>query len=600
MNQEELLEIIKKRIIENNNSWHLSINGCWGIGKSYCWNLLVEEINTFNKNIYNEKEKKYFIYVSFFGKESIEDIEKDIKNQYYKIKYGYLANKILQNSTKITKKITEEFLDKSIEINLLNLLKLDFGNNFIFCFDDLERLSRNINIQDIMGLIESYTKKTTLLLIYNYNLIYKKKDFNLFKEKILDFQYNLTDISQNTIENYIENEKKLKYENQYQETLEFSTSNESEQFIEKLKKRNAYKDKAINILKCNYLNYNHKNLRTLRKIIYLFDELINTLININIEVDEEDLFKLCIPLIIDLSIIKEIDKVKERIKPKLSFQGSFQNEESFYYKYKIDINKSEILEQLLFFIEKIQFNNLNKIKKQEIVENIIENLVNSLYNFNLYDTTFIKETINQYIDLLGTNDAKKFNSFLNIIRATSYSIHLINTYNIDSLIGSIDNLTNLSIEAVKLLIENKTDKKDYIKSIETLLTINFNNAENEKYIGSFFRKLLELIKTEKLKIYQITFQKAFHEEEYEKCFEIFENNNEIILNNLYIFNNIINQSCSKDYINFIKILKPYLNNNSDYIKLIIERLNELDVTDPIITFRKKSIIDYYKENTIFA
>lgn len=112
------LEEKLKNILEKDESV-VSINGKWGIGKTYFW-------HKFKKDL---KDKKT-AYVSLFGKETIADIRTDIFLQVIS-----KSKKAVGSVKKLAKNIKVPFVDISTLIALLD--NQDF-KDVIVCFDDFE------------------------------------------------------------------------------------------------------------------------------------------------------------------------------------------------------------------------------------------------------------------------------------------------------------------------------------------------------------------------------------------------------------------------------------------------------------------------------
>lgn len=161
----------------------VALNGEWGIGKTYFWDLFVK------KNLAHKLEKKEVVYVSLFGKETLKDIQTDIILQISK--FGKLHDKI--TSIVGTSKI------KGIDISsVLSLAtKTDF-EGIVICFDDFERKSDKLDSKDILGLISQFKeqKNCKIIMIYNQNEVNKddKKIVSDYKDKVIDYElhYRLT------------------------------------------------------------------------------------------------------------------------------------------------------------------------------------------------------------------------------------------------------------------------------------------------------------------------------------------------------------------------------------------------------------------------
>lgn len=168
------------------------ISGDWGIGKTY-----------FLKNVFL-KEREY-IYISLFGSSSIEAIKTEIYSKLNKkcnmigkikkvlyradgnnIGLGPISLPITYWETDINEAIGKNIRDKVLTVVI----------------DDIERKSKEINIEDILGTIETLSEidNINVILVANENKIeeYDKNKFLNFKEKIIQKTYNIHKYSKDT------------------------------------------------------------------------------------------------------------------------------------------------------------------------------------------------------------------------------------------------------------------------------------------------------------------------------------------------------------------------------------------------------------------
>ena len=186
------------------------ITGEWGIGKTYHYkNNLQHQISatsTLNNNL-----KKYKpILISLFGKNSIDEIQTDIFLSLFPI----LKNKSLKIAANLGKALIKgilaynklgEYSNSITEVendseNLINF------NDLVLCFDDLERISQKLNIEEFIGFVNNLVEneKAKVIIITNENKIIQK-NFNALKEKVIGnsilFIPNLDESIVNLIEN---------------------------------------------------------------------------------------------------------------------------------------------------------------------------------------------------------------------------------------------------------------------------------------------------------------------------------------------------------------------------------------------------------------
>lgn len=178
------------------------ISGKWGSGKTYFWKDIKE----------NKLTDIPDVYVSLYGKDSIEQIEKDLMFKAYKLSVGATkdesdfiektfstfsrASKGIDSifGTKIDTlfKIVEDANDNS---KLKNAAKI-INDGLIICFDDFERKSSKIDLNDLFGFITNLSLDFSCRIVIILNSDAFTGDeayvFKTVKEKTVDkfFQYN--------------------------------------------------------------------------------------------------------------------------------------------------------------------------------------------------------------------------------------------------------------------------------------------------------------------------------------------------------------------------------------------------------------------------
>lgn len=191
----------EKPYLENdaNNGTILMLSGAWGSGKTHFWKNIIE-----TDLIPKIKEKrKSYIFVSLYGKDSIKDIENEILQKAYSFLYDSDNDLIKKASSVFTKSV--DFIPKislfGFEIDPKNIAKLKDElshkeklhkasvalSNGIICFDDFERKSSKIDLNDLFGFITNLTENfnTKTVIITNQEVFQHQdqKVFNTVKEK---------------------------------------------------------------------------------------------------------------------------------------------------------------------------------------------------------------------------------------------------------------------------------------------------------------------------------------------------------------------------------------------------------------------------------
>ncbi|RYA23269.1 hypothetical protein CRU96_08875 [Malaciobacter halophilus] len=180
---------------DDNNGKVIMLSGKWGSGKTHFWQDKIE------KTLKKDFKDKSYSYVSLYGKSSIEEIENDIFSQifFHSIGGENLVTKTASTFTKYTKrygKLASSFFDFSELANALEDENSDnkkrialkrLNNGGIICFDDFERKSKEINLNDLFGFITqlSLNFECKIVIILNDDVFEgKEKDiFSNVKEK---------------------------------------------------------------------------------------------------------------------------------------------------------------------------------------------------------------------------------------------------------------------------------------------------------------------------------------------------------------------------------------------------------------------------------
>lgn len=161
-------------LIENENVC-LVIQGAWGIGKTYLWKKGIEE------DIKNKNKDKRVVYIDLFGKESYKQILEEIvlkvngsHNEVVK-KVSQLAS----NTIKLTG-VANANLDSIFSI----LKKRDF-KNIIVCFDNIERKSNKLPLDEVLGLVNllKEDKLCNVVMILDKNELEKQELNNQNKQE---------------------------------------------------------------------------------------------------------------------------------------------------------------------------------------------------------------------------------------------------------------------------------------------------------------------------------------------------------------------------------------------------------------------------------
>lgn len=168
------------------------LKGQWGVGKTYFWRLFLET--------YKDKlDFRAYSYVSLFGAENISEVKRSIFSNFDILR----EEKATDRFTEWLKPISENL--KKIDIPYYNpsqaigdWIENKFVDNFLICFDDLERKEKTMSASSVLGLVSMLKeeKNCKILLIYNENELddTTKSEINDYREKVVDLEltYNPT------------------------------------------------------------------------------------------------------------------------------------------------------------------------------------------------------------------------------------------------------------------------------------------------------------------------------------------------------------------------------------------------------------------------
>ncbi|MCT7566081.1 KAP family NTPase [Aliarcobacter butzleri] len=269
-NQERIEEylIAENGYLKSNISNHkiIMLSGKWGSGKTFFWkNKIIEELNK-DKKIPNH-------YISLYGKKSIEEIENEI---FLKIFESVDSFESREKAVKLSKnvvnllssfssavnffgvnldisKVSDKPFDKLEEILKNNKLQktVEYLNSgAIICFDDFERKSKDIDLNDLFGFITQLTLNFSckVVIILNDDA-FEESDKTIF-----------SNVKEKSVSKY------LKYEPTIKELFEIIFGNES------YKKLDEYKELILQTIQ-------EADILNARVYIQILDNLIEWISN---------------------------------------------------------------------------------------------------------------------------------------------------------------------------------------------------------------------------------------------------------------------------------------------------------------------------------
>lgn len=187
--EEKIKEVIDNYLIAQNTDYAIMINGKWGCGKTYfVRNVLFDYIN--KNDSYGTKYE--CVYVSLYGLNNVGDIGERIFfaiNKSYKW-IGFVSKRVASFASVIP--FCGDGIKSSLELddNEKNEIHKKLGNlsNKVIFFDDLERISKNVNLLEVLGFINNYSEneKYKTIIICNNEKI-DDEDYKKFIEKTVRY-----------------------------------------------------------------------------------------------------------------------------------------------------------------------------------------------------------------------------------------------------------------------------------------------------------------------------------------------------------------------------------------------------------------------------
>ena len=152
------------------------LKGGWGVGKTYFWDSYI-----CNRISEKNLQQIAYSYISLFGKSSLSEVksslfhsaipistDSEIEKSFDKefTKTSKLLDKVPWAKETITKAQKNApwlswFTKNSHHVpflgkftNIISNLEYSLVNNYVICFDDLERKGKTLSVREIMGLID--------------------------------------------------------------------------------------------------------------------------------------------------------------------------------------------------------------------------------------------------------------------------------------------------------------------------------------------------------------------------------------------------------------------------------------------------------------
>ncbi|QKG28617.1 KAP family NTPase [Campylobacter sp. RM16187] len=358
----EKIETRLKEILKMDSARCIVLDGKWGVGKTTFW-------NNFSSSL--DEDFKKSIYISLFGKETIQEIKREIILQIY------ARNKYISEFTEKAKDLCFNDIIDQITPNLgtaiissISFFKKKDFKDIIICFDDFERVSEKINLKDILGLISELKeqKNCHIVMILNKEKIENNQIKNSTTKEVDENNLSSKNIEEEILSKY--KDKIMDYEFYYNPTPKESFELISKELI-------CFQDIALKYFEKHNIN----NIRVIRRAINAlndYSKFITKYTNTQINIKENIInYVLAIAVINATNSSADIDNLIG----KLNYRDL---PEDIYDLYKNNANTEDLAHQLILTTDQDYY---------MIGKNIV-----SYFKTSVIDETLLKESINALIE----------------------------------------------------------------------------------------------------------------------------------------------------------------------------------------------------------
>ena len=207
--EKRLKELLEHNIRNEKVGTTIAITGAWGVGKTFFWNKFLKSVTDKEiedkKNFYYEASRidyksifdcKKYAYISLFGIENLNDLRNTICTKLSLNPYAKSDTNRFE-FTQLFKDALAQFRDVklsqygvSASARILESLLFLQVKDAIICFDDFERMSPKLNINDVMGLANylKLERNCQVILILDEDKAEgdNKQKYADYKEKLID------------------------------------------------------------------------------------------------------------------------------------------------------------------------------------------------------------------------------------------------------------------------------------------------------------------------------------------------------------------------------------------------------------------------------
>lgn len=165
----------------------LMIKGKWGVGKTYYWKEFVA-----SKTKKKQLKENIYSYVSLFGAKDLNSVREQIFENGTRLKDDNTIKNSFKNHAGTLTSLIKLLPGASEYDKVISKIAYAAINNYLICFDDLERKLESLTISEILGLasILKEEKNCRIVFILNEDELKEKDiaDLNTYRERVVDVE----------------------------------------------------------------------------------------------------------------------------------------------------------------------------------------------------------------------------------------------------------------------------------------------------------------------------------------------------------------------------------------------------------------------------